>query len=143
MKELIVFDLDGTLALTHHRDHFVRGRRKNWRAFFAACVDDTPNEPAIAVFKALQAQGYSMEIWSGRSDEVRAETEEWLAAQGIRPERLRMRKQDDYTPDHLLKESWLQEAHRKPMVIFDDRNKVVNMWRSHGVACFQVAEGNF
>jgi hypothetical protein len=29
------------------------------------------------------------------------------------------------------------------MAVFDDRDKVVAMWRRNGVACFQVAEGNF
>ncbi|WP_457852111.1 phosphatase domain-containing protein [Mycolicibacterium conceptionense] len=27
--------------------------------------------------------------------------------------------------------------------IFDDRNRVVDMWRRLGLACFQVAEGDF
>jgi len=142
-QELIVFDLDGTLAITHHRDHFIQGKRKDWRSFFASCVNDEPNLPVIAMFHALRAQGYRLEIWSGRSDQVRAETEDWLEKFGIKADHLRMRKKDDYTPDHILKESWLKESDRKPMVIFDDRNKVVNMWRQNHVPCFQVAPGDF
>jgi hypothetical protein len=29
------------------------------------------------------------------------------------------------------------------MCVFDDRDKVVKMWRDEGVACFQVAPGEF
>jgi hypothetical protein len=29
------------------------------------------------------------------------------------------------------------------LCIFDDRDKVVKMWRSNGIACFQVAPGDF
>ena len=27
--------------------------------------------------------------------------------------------------------------------IFDDRKKVVDMWRQEGLTCFEVEEGNF
>ena len=28
-------------------------------------------------------------------------------------------------------------------IVFDDRNKVVDMWRARGTTCVQVAEGDF
>jgi hypothetical protein len=143
MKPFVVFDLDGTLALTHHRDHFIRGRRKDWRSFFAACVNDQPNEPVMEIFRALKLQDFRLEIWSGRSDEVYSETLIWLAKHDIAPDKLRMRKRGDFTPDQILKESWLKESDEKPLAIFDDRDKVVAMWRRHGITCLQVAEGNF
>jgi hypothetical protein len=39
----VVFDLDGTLALNEHRQHFVDRPvgQKDWRGFFAACDRDT------------------------------------------------------------------------------------------------------
>ena len=49
MKPLYIFDLDGTLALIKHRRHFVEGTTKDWRAFFAACVDDVPDMPSATV----------------------------------------------------------------------------------------------
>jgi hypothetical protein len=30
-----------------------------------------------------------------------------------------------------------------PDLIFDDRDRVVAMWRSLGIPCFQVAKGDF
>lgn len=143
MKEFFVFDLDGTLALTHHRDHFIREKRKDWHKFLAACIDDQPNIPVIKIFQALKAQGYRLEIWSGRSDEVRQETEEWLQRFDIVPDKLQLRAHKDFTADHILKENWLKQAGSMPIAIFDDRNKVVNMWRHNHVTCFQVAEGDF
>jgi hypothetical protein len=29
------------------------------------------------------------------------------------------------------------------VAVFDDRDKVVNMWRENGLTCMQVAYGNF
>lgn len=37
----VVFDLDGTLADGDHRLHHITGETKDWRAFFAACGDDS------------------------------------------------------------------------------------------------------
>ena len=71
MKPLYIFDLDGTLALIDHRRHFVEGPDKDWRSFFAACVDDAPNMPVIRTLQALRKSGAEVWIWSGRSDEDR------------------------------------------------------------------------
>ena len=65
---IVIFDLDGTLALIEHRRPLVEGDKKDWPGFFAACVDDEPNKPVIQTFRALQDHGHSMWIFSGRSD---------------------------------------------------------------------------
>lgn len=136
----VVFDLDGTLADIRHRRHHLD--RKDWSAFFAACVDDLPNEPVIEAMAAHVNAGHRVEIWSGRSDVVRLETEDWLLRQGIDHTLLtHMRPAGDYTPDVDLKRSWLHALHPdgRPDAVYDDRGRVVDMWRSEGVACFQVA----
>lgn len=139
-----VFDLDGTLANIEHRRHHVAGGNRRWREFFAECSDDRPNEPVIAAFKAHVAAGHRVEIWSGRSDEVEAETRAWLAEQGIDPAHLtHLRPKNNYDPDDALKRAWLHACNVRPDAIYDDRNKVVAMWRAEGVPCFQVAPGNF
>jgi hypothetical protein len=150
--EFYVFDLDGTLALIHHRQHMVRDGNRDWDGFYAACVDDDPHAPVIRVFQDLLASGAAIEIWSGRSAVVEDETVAWLtrelgvvSAEDIRA-MLRMRPDKDYTPDHELKLSWLNEtraAGRHVLMVFDDRQKVVDMWRSEGVTCAQVAPGDF
>ena len=139
-----VFDLDGTLADVEHRKHHVRGKNRDWPAFFKECTDDGPNKPVIAALLALKAAGHRIEIWSGRSDEVKAETLAWLEANGIDPALLtNMRPEKDYQPDDALKRQWLLAADTRPDAIYDDRNKVVDMWRAEGIPCFQVAPGDF
>lgn len=150
---LYIFDLDGTLALIDHRRHFVEGPSPDWTAFYAACVNDKPNQPVLAVMRALYVLGAEVWVFSGRSDEVRDETIDWLRYYSIIPRSelegayLQMRPQGDYTPDDQLKRSWLHamlpEDRARLVAVFDDRKKVVDMWRSEGVACFQVAEGDF
>ena len=48
--------------------------------------------------------------------------------------------------DDVLKKKWLDDLF--PNIdditcVFDDRDKVVQMWRDNGISCFQVAPGNF
>lgn len=136
----VIFDLDGTLANIDHRTHFVRGGKRDWKSFFAACVDDLPVPAVVASFHAHLAAGHHVRIWSGRSDVVRAETEQWLAEAGIDPCYLEhMRAAGDNTPDVELKRYWLNQAERRPDLVYDDRPRVVAMWRAEGVPCFQVA----
>lgn len=145
MKDIIIFDLDGTLALIDHRRHLVEGKKRRWKDFFAACVDDAPHKAVIAILHALHPL-YSIYIVSGRSDEVRAQTEDWLALHEIPFHQLIMRKEGDYTPDDILKLSWVNSGlipKERILCIFHDRDKVVKMWRNADIACFQVAEGNF
>ena len=136
----VVFDLDGTLADISHRVHFVRGTRKpDWDAFFAACVDDMPNLHVINTFKAHLDAGHKVRVWSARSDVVRRETEDWLGRHGIDPCFLQhMRAAGDNTPDAILKRHWLHQEAVYPDIVYDDRQRVVDMWRAEGVPCFQV-----
>lgn len=139
----VISDLDGTLADVTHRRGLVSGRKRDWAAFFRACVDDPPIWPVINVVHALAVGGNDVEIWSGRSDVVRPETERWLANVGLGALPLRMRQQGDMTADDRLKERWLYSLLRLPDLVFDDRDKVVAMWRRRGVVCAQVAPGDF
>jgi phosphoglycolate phosphatase-like HAD superfamily hydrolase len=154
MRPLYIFDLDGTLADIRHRRHFVERDRKDWRSFFAACVDDEPIPQAIETLRCLHRGGAEIWVWSGRSDEVREETVRWLKRHRIWrclpwfvPEKFRMRKAGDHQPDDKLKSIWLSEIepteYDRLTAIFDDRKRVVDMWRSAGVPCYQVAPGEF
>lgn len=158
VKPLFIFDLDGTLALIEHRRHYVERQEKDWPAFFAACIDDKPNRPVILTLQELRNRGNEIWIWSGRSDIVRGKTAHWLEKHGVvdgrtrrwaeqHPERFRMRAANDHRPDEQLKAEWLvamrPQDRGRLVAIFEDRDRMVAMWRSHGIACFQVAPGAF
>lgn len=153
MKPLYIFDLDGTLALIEHRKHMLDSDdRQKWRRFYAACDQDSPNWPVIDTMKRL-ALVADIWIFSGRSDEVRDKTVAWLAehtpfmTHELQGPMLQMRREGDYTADDVLKGSWyawmLNEDKQRLVAVFDDRDRVVKMWRDFGVPCFQVAAGEF
>jgi len=145
MTDIIIFDLDGTIADIEHRKCLVDGtmKTKNWPKFFRECVYDTVIEHTKLMWDLLREHQYELFIFSGRSDEVEVETVEWLQANGFDYDYLIMRPAGDYTPDDELKERWVQPYLPRVKMIFDDRDKVVAMWRRLGIPCFQVAEGTF
>jgi type I site-specific restriction endonuclease len=145
-KDIVLFDLDGTLALIEHRQHHVKGPKKNWKAFFKACSLDEPNHPVITAANLYASNGYEVWIVSGRSSEVKKQTKEWLTTHCLNYTKLIMRGERDYTPDDTLKRSWLLDGtipKDRVLCAYDDRSRVVNMWRAEGIACFQVAPGDF
>lgn len=139
----VIFDLDGTLADITHRLHFIKRDKPDWNSFHDACVNDAPNPRIIRIYKALVAgTDCQFFIASGRNGTVRNETESWLYLYNIAHDKLIMRPKGDHTPDHELKEKWLLEGKFGPigdiLCVFDDRQRVVDMWRRNGLTCLQV-----
>lgn len=148
MTRIVVFDLDGTLALDEHRAHHLRADPKDWASYFAACPLDTPNAGVILAFNALaMRRNLSVQIWTGRISQYADATLEWcLEHLGRIPDELLMRETSDRTPDDELKRSWLNAARARGdevILVFEDRKRVVEMWRAEDITCAQVAEGDF
>ncbi|GGE30403.1 hypothetical protein GCM10011360_18020 [Primorskyibacter flagellatus] len=142
---MIVFDLDGTLADPKFREHYVRRPvgQKDWDRFHAEAARDLPKAWIVRAYLAFEATGHEVQIWTGRDEKYRQSTLEWLAKQGIHSPELKMRQTGDHTPDDEMKSAWADEADRHVQLVFEDRQRVVDMWRSRGVTCCQVAPGDF
>ena len=155
----VVFDLDDTLSDSRPRvekylykpggyaDPAQRITDPDWNAFFQECEKDKAICSIATIFQALRNRGEDIEIWSARCASVRSHTEHWLDRNSLVPNNLFMRPEGDRTDDHELKEKWLLDSIRyrnwKPGLVFEDRTRLVNMYRSHGIRCVQVAPGDF
>lgn len=146
----VIFDLDGTLALIEKRRQLATkdNGKLDWNTFFLPTNIglDEPNVPVIKTFQAMKDAGFNVGIFSGRNSISKKETESWLAENGIRPDFLYMRPQDSFMKDDILKKKWLDQLlsdGKNVMCAFDDRDKVVKMWRDNGISCFQVNYGDF
>jgi predicted kinase len=83
---------------------------------------------------------------SGRPESARADTEQWLATHNFKYDYLHMRPDGDNREDSIVKQELFEKhiAQRyNVLFVLDDRNRVVDMWRSLGLKCLQVAEGDF
>lgn len=139
-RDCVICDLDGTLAIhTSGRSPFHLHRVK----------EDTPNEALVRLLNNL-SNSVEIVFMSGREDtgNCRSDTYDWLKnIAGITHHfHLIMRKEGDNRPDQITKkelyEQYIKENYNV-IGIFDDRNKVVSMWRELGLPCYQVYEGDF
>ena len=152
-KNIVIFDLDGTLALIDkRRDLATKDGKMNWDVFFDPDnIDlDLPNQTVIDMANLLHSQGYLIYIFSGRSDKTEDATIAWLDKHNVNYDLLQMRPQGLlYLPDNDLKQGWLdtitlgKAGKDRVAMVFDDRQQVGDMWRKNGLSTFQVADGDF
>ena len=150
-SQTVIFDLDGTLALIDaRRDLATKNGKMNWDVFSDPINIslDKPNWPVINTLKALSST-FNIGILSGRDDITYDATCDWLFKHEVNPNHLDffwMRPHGDFTPDDILKKQWLDqlidEGHNI-ICVYDDRDKVVKMWRENNIPCFQVNYGDF
>jgi len=138
MQQCFIVDIDGTLADGTHRQHFVRGKPKNWDAYDAIMHKDTPIQPVIDIINIIYSCGIDIIVCSGRKERDRKITEAWFKEHGIDYTKMYFRPTLDYSDDCVVKEAMLKEIQKDYSVIavFDDRTKVVNMWRKNGLYVF-------
>ena len=144
MGRIIICDLDGTLCNCEHRLHLANS--KNWDKFNAACVDDPVNEDIANILRGLHSRNTKIYIVSGRTDNFKKETKDWLFLNDIPCDKLFMRKEGDHRSDSHVKEDILiKDIKDNPNIWFvlDDRQSVVDMWRDNGLRCLQVQRGDF
>jgi len=149
----VIFDLDGTLALIDDRraKSLLKNGKMDWDTFFdpSNINLDKPNMPVIHMARVLKNAGHQIVIFSGRSAATQDATEDWLEQFKVPFDVLKMRPATGnmkWTKDDVLKQMWLDDLlvdGTDVVCSFDDRDKVVQMWRDNGITCFQVNYGNF
>ena len=143
---LICFDIDGTLANIEHRLDYVRSKPKNWPAFEAGIPNDSVNAPVAEVLRNMKECGHTIVLASGRNERSRDITMNWLVDNNLfLQDHLYMRAADDFRSDDVVKREILDQIvadyGKKPDMVFDDRPRVVKMWRDEGIFVFDCYQG--
>ena len=154
-KTHIIVDLDGTIAFEDHRRPLIKSL--GWSAYFDehAIANDAPNNELIRLM-ALMAQQYEVHIITGRMESTKEPTVSWLKYHNVFYTTLAMRPDDmpypdentplgspDFVSDKELKQSIMADlglSVDNVLMVFDDRNDMVNWWRENGFTCMQVRE---
>lgn len=158
----IIVDIDGTIANGEHREHLLKEKPKKWKEWAKSMELDTTHDDIIYLIKLLYEAGNRIIMCTGRNEMDRVRTANWLASKGIYPrlgpvasdnkgfqfyyEQLYMRDDHDHRQDSIVKIEKIEDMQAdgfEPVLAFDDRNRVVEAWRTAGIRCLQVREGNF
>lgn len=141
--DAIIVDLDGTVALMHNRSPYDHSKVK----------DDLPNTPVIEIVQHYASIGVEVLFVSGRSNECYDDSRQWiidhiwnLTELKDIPFSLYMRDSKDWRKDSIVKDEIYQNEIKgmfNILFVLDDRDQVVEYWRSQGLLCLQVYKGNF
>ncbi|HEX6270139.1 MAG TPA: HAD family acid phosphatase [Anaerolineales bacterium] len=143
-EDVVIFDIDGTLADVSERIHHVRQKPKNWNAFFQGMAQDRAIHSMVRLCNVLYSSGMKIILCSGRSEEHRPETVQWMAEKGVNYHELILRRDGDRRSDTVVKREMLAGIDKsKVLFVVEDRSRVVEMWRSEGLVCLQCAPGEF
>jgi hypothetical protein len=142
----VICDLDGTLANTDHRVSHVQNTPKDWDSWNAKMGADALYEHVHELLVAMAKQWFTIYLITGRSEQYREVTKEWLKEHEVPYDYLLMRPAGDLRSDTIVKEELFNTTRLDPHHVafaLEDRDKVVDMWRSLGINCFQVRRGDY
>lgn len=146
MRDCWIFDMDGTLCDSDHRKHHLENGKKDWAGWFRNMDQDPVHEDVADFYNYAIERNIPVFICTGRDEGYRSVSQFWLDQNGFFPDGLYMRRTGDRRDDSIVKKEMLEEIRAlgyNPVLAFDDRDRVVKMWRENGVRCFQVAPGDF
>ena len=143
--KIAVFDIDGTLANNAHRQKHIN--KKNNHLFHIESIhDDSFEEIVFLARQYFKKIGYKVILVTGRPKTYRAITMKWLDKNHIKYDNLYMSTPGDGRSDQKFKKDVLEEITSQGdevVIAFEDRQKVVDMWRANVVLCMQCDYGNF
>lgn len=134
-KDCIIVDIDSTLCVNLTKRPFYTD---DWAD---KCLYDIPLIGPISIVRAQKMTGTcDIIIITGRKEDGRTQTEEWLKTYNVPYDRLYMRGESDFTKSDTFKEKILKTfILPKYNVLFaiDDDDKCVKMFRNNGLICLQ------
>jgi predicted kinase len=138
LPKAIISDLDGTLALNFSmRDYYDVER----------IGEDSLNTTVADLVNLYHKNDHSIILVSGRDEEAREKTFEWLLKYRVPYERLLMRPAGDSRGDVLVKKGIYDEYIKgkyNVILAVDDRKKVCRMWKEDlGIPVLQLDDVDF
>lgn len=135
LPEAIIVDIDGTLAHMDGRSPY------DWERVGEDLLDEN-----LGRIIHVLGERFRIIVMSGRSEDCREITQEWLRDNHVKYDYLFMRPSRDNRPDTIIKYELFDEYVRGRFnitCVYDDRDSVCALWRRMGLSCYQVAPGNF
>ena len=137
----ILCDLDGTLLDISTVHQLI----PDWDAFHEASLECRPIERIVQFVNCLAGSGsFELMIVTGKPDRYRARVDKWLRDAGIYPSALLMRGEGCFDSDPeckvaLVKKFFGTGWQNRIAFALEDRDKMVEAWRTEGILTLQCA----
>lgn len=145
MRQIMVVDIDGTLAQVGPRRRLLETTPVDWDTFYRDAFDDEPIPEICRMVREL-AKSYEVVFCTSRRETVRQATQLWLRRHlEMEPAdyTLIMRNDTDARPEVVSKiDTFNQETtideRRAVAFVLEDNPSVANGWRLAGYRCLQI-----
>ena len=135
MKNIILCDIDGTVANNDHRQHFLEGK-KDWDGFFDALDKDEPIYPIINKVIEENNSGREIIFITGRPERYRNTTHTWLKEYFNFEIKTLMRKDNDKRNKLIIKQELFDSNFRNNDIdyIIDNDAELLEMWKTNNIS---------
>ena len=152
-KPAALFDLEGTLSNNNHRQQFLPAddlppeqATLAWDDYYKMLPYDAAFPQVIKYCNSLPAQGIRVVITTGVPNKFRGMVKQWLAQHRVKFRQILMRRDDDHSPNAVLKQGMLRLTATRfgytPIIAVDDLAKSLKMYHRHGVPqCYLIKRG--
>jgi hypothetical protein len=141
----ILVDIDGVIADGNHRQSYMRSATKDYAAFFAAAVRDTPITEAAMLLRIIDPD-VAIVLVSGRPARIHDLTVDWLRTHAFRWDLLVLRADGDHRPASDAKAQAVRELRAEgwlPVLAIDDEPGNVDMYRGLGIPTLYIHSGYY
>lgn len=121
---------DETLSHDEYKD--------KWQEFYSHISDFHPIKPIIDTAIGLSVR-YPIVIITGRPEAFRLSTRVELGYNGVRCDKLLMRKDSDRRPAHKIKREILEHSvmpHWIPILAFENDERTIEVYQEHGILTY-------
>ena len=139
MANIILCDIDGTVANNDHRQHFLEGK-KDWDGFFSELVNDLPIQIIIDKVIQEQANGKEIVFLTGRPERYRYSTTLWLKEYFDFEFKLLMRNDGDQRNKLEIKKEIFEKNFKSDEVycVFENDYELIKMWKELSLLTIEV-----
>ena len=139
MKNVILCDIDGTVANNDHRQRFLK-EKKDWDGFFSELKNDKPIYSIIDVLNKEHADGKEIVFITGRPERYRYSTTLWLKEYFNFELKILMRKDNDQNNKLIVKKEIFEENFLLNEIdyIIDNDRDLLDMWSGLNIKTYGV-----
>ena len=135
---IVIVDLEGVLLDFKHRNRYINGDTKDWKAFERECVHDEAY-PEAAKFMRHLKKNYTVHIQTARSVDYMADTRRQLKDADIPFDVLTMRPANCFKKTPELMRTWLGElSPERVAFVISNRFATQQMYIAEGISCLQL-----
>lgn len=139
MKNIILCDIDGTIANNDHRQHFLQGK-KDWDGFFSELINDKPIHSIIDMVNKEHADGKEIVFLTGRPERYRSPTVCWLEQFFDFELKILMRLDTDKRNKIIIKRQMINDCGYKDKVakVYENDEDLINLWNEMSLSAIDI-----